>query len=275
VKNSLNDKLRAHLITVFATGDNCYPNTISDALSLLTTFAKTKKKAAAEDAMVSYHETAKEVDMMECDDDVHEDSESIPNDLDDTINRDEVNPPDIHVSFSEHVMASIIAEATADDDEDHFIGASFAQLQEVDDAYADDEPDLVCCAHVVDLEDDKGVDVPDFVTDANNIAEEQNKRIGSCTATIAKHSDFLKDFELMVYHTAQRTMHKSSQTVGIFHYAPGCPELISHTYGPKVPESIIDYSDVLQYKFNKAGIHIPLHSCLFYPIVLTLMQWQH
>jgi hypothetical protein len=40
-----------------------------------------------------------------------------------------------------------------------------------------------------------------------------------------------------------------------FHYAPGRPELISHTYGPRVPESIIDYSDVLRYKFNKAGIH--------------------
>jgi hypothetical protein len=255
VKNSLNDKLRAHLITVFATGDDCYPNTISDALSSLTTFAKTKKEAAAEDAMVSYHETAEEVDMIGCDDDVHEDSESIPNDPDDTINHDdntidttnndEVNPPDIHVSFSEHVIASIIAEATADDDEDHFIGASFAQLQEVDDAYEDDEPDLVCCAHVVDLKDGKGVNVPNFVTDANNIAEEQNKRIGSRTATIAKHSDFLKDFELMAYHTAQRIMHKSSQTVGIFHYAPGRPELISYTYGPKVPESIIDYSDVL------------------------------
>jgi hypothetical protein len=265
VKNSLNDKLRAHLITVFATGDECYPNTVSDALSLLTTFAKTRKEAAAEDAMVSYHETAEEVDIVENDDDVHEDSEPIHNGPDETIDHDNgttdttindaADPPDVHVSFSEHVMASIIAEATADDDEDHFIGASFALLQEVDDAYEDDEPDLVCCAHVVDPEDDKGVDVPDFVTDANNLAQEQNKRIASRTATITKHSDFLKDFELMVYHTAQRIMHKSSQTVGIFHYAPGRPELISHTYGPRVPESIIDYSDVLRYKLKKAGIH--------------------
>jgi hypothetical protein len=49
----------------------------------------------------------------------------------------------------------------------------------------------------------------------------------------------------MIYHTAQRVMHDSSRTVGIVHYEPGWPELISHTYGRNVPESIIDYSDVL------------------------------
>jgi hypothetical protein len=43
--------------------------------------------------------------------------------------------------------------------------------------------------------------------------------------------------------------------VGIFHYEPGRPELISHTYGPNVPESIIDYSDVLRFKLNQAGVH--------------------
>jgi hypothetical protein len=59
----------------------------------------------------------------------------------------------------------------------------------------------------------------------------------------------------MIYHTAQRVMHNSSSNLGIFHYVPGCPELISHAYGPNVPESIIDYSDVLRFKFNKAGVH--------------------
>jgi hypothetical protein len=59
----------------------------------------------------------------------------------------------------------------------------------------------------------------------------------------------------MIYHTAQRVMYNSSRNVGISHYVPVCPELISHTYGPNVPESIIDYSDVLQFKFNKAGVH--------------------
>jgi hypothetical protein len=113
----------------------------------------------------------------------------------------------------------------------------------------------VCYAHVVDPENDKGIDIPDSVTDANNNAEEQNGKIISQTATITKHSDFLKDFELMVYHTAQRVMHNSTRTVGIVHYEPGRPELISHTYERNVPESIIDYSDVLRFKFNKAGIH--------------------
>jgi hypothetical protein len=221
VKNSLNDKLRAHLVTVHATGDDCYSDTISDALSLLTTFAKTKKETVAEDAMVSYHETAKEVEVIECNDAVPDDSNSIPNGPDEALDlidnttgtdtNNDVNSSDNPVSFSEHAMASVIAEAMADDDEDHFIGASFAQLQEVDDVYENDRPDLVCCAHVVDLEDDKGVDVPDFVTDANNIAEEQNENVRPRTATITKHSDFLKDFELMVYHTAQTIMHNSSR----------------------------------------------------------------
>jgi hypothetical protein len=152
-------------------------------------------------------------------------------------------------------MAAIIAEATAETELDQFVGASFALLQDVDDVYEDNEPDIVCYAHVVDHKNDKGIDIPDFVTDANNNAEEQNNKIISRTATITKHSDFLKDFELMVYHTAQRVMHNSSRTVGIVHHEPGRPELISHTYGRNVPELIIDYSDVLRFKFNKAGIH--------------------
>jgi hypothetical protein len=41
-------------------------------------------------------------------------------------------------------MAVIIAEATAETELNHFIGASFAQLHDVDDVYEDDEPDIVC-----------------------------------------------------------------------------------------------------------------------------------
>jgi hypothetical protein len=74
------------------------------------------------------------------------------------------------------VMAAIIAEATAETEMDQFVGASFALLQDVDDVYEDDEPDIVCCAHVVDPENDNGVDIPDFVADANNNAEEQNEK---------------------------------------------------------------------------------------------------
>jgi hypothetical protein len=59
----------------------------------------------------------------------------------------------------------------------------------------------------------------------------------------------------MIYHTAQRVLHKDSQTVGIFHYEPGRPDFISHTYGRNIPESIIDYSDALRFKLKYAGIH--------------------
>ena len=64
-----------------------------------------------------------------------------------------------------------------------------------------------------------------------------------------------REFELMIYHTAYRVMHKSSTKVGILLYVHGRPSLISHTYGHKISESIIDYSDVVRYKFKKKGIH--------------------
>jgi hypothetical protein len=67
VKNSLNDKLQTHLLTVVVTGDDCYPNSVNDALSILSTFAKTKKESAAEDATVSYHEATQEEDPIEVD----------------------------------------------------------------------------------------------------------------------------------------------------------------------------------------------------------------
>jgi hypothetical protein len=114
---------------------------------------------------------------------------------------------------------------------------------------------LVCCAHIVDMANDNGVDVPDFVVDANIKAEEHNEMVRTRTATITRHENFLNDFELMIHHTAHRVMHKSSRKVGIFHYETGHPELISHTYGTNVPESIVDYSDVLQFKLNQAGVH--------------------
>jgi hypothetical protein len=77
-------------------------------------------------------------------------------------------------------MASVIAEATKEAINDQFIGASFGQLQDVDDVYEDDEPDLVCCAHILDNDDvygDHGIDSPDFVIDANIKARSRNERI--------------------------------------------------------------------------------------------------
>jgi hypothetical protein len=188
---------------------------------------------------------------------------------DDTHDNEEVH----HDIFYATVMASVIAKATADIDEDQFIGASFPQLQDVDDLYEENEPDLVCCAHIVDMTNDNGVDIPDFVMDTNIKAEEHNEMARTRTATITRHEDFLNDFELMIYHTANRVMHKSNWNVGIFHFKPGSPELISHTYGPSIPESIADYSDVLRFKNSIRQVFmIPLHSCLFYQTVLILMQ---
>jgi hypothetical protein len=200
---------------------------------------KTKKDSAAEDVVVSYHESTEQDDIIE-DEDIIEDAD---NNIDNDINDD--TPDDIktteeeshnnHVTFNATVMASVINEATTEADDDIFIGASFAQLQEVDDVYEDNEPDIVCCAHVVDLENVNGVDVPEFVMDANNNAEEHNRMVSTHYTNTDTSSHFLKDFELMVYHTAQRVMHKRSTNVSIFHYVPGRPELISHEYGPNIP----------------------------------------
>jgi hypothetical protein len=130
----------------------------------------------------------------------------------------------------------------------------------VEDVYKDGEPDIVCYAHVVDTSDvldfDDG-DEPEFVTEANTNAEEHNERIRERIVTIngRQYSDDIKDFELMIYHTVQRVLHRDSQDVGIYHYVPCCPDLITHTYGRNIPESIIDYSDALRFKFKRAGIH--------------------
>jgi hypothetical protein len=264
VKDSLNDMLHDHLITSFSTGDDCYPNTINDALSLLSTFIKTKKDAATEDIVVSYHESTERDDVIE-DKDIIEDEDTIPddhdiivNDINDVVNDDievkEEESHDNHVTFNATVMASVINEATADADEDLFIGASFAQLQEVDDVYEDDAPDIVCYAHIVDTSDvldfDDG-DEPEFVAEANTNAEEHNERVRDRSVTLTRHPvyDDIKDFELLIYHTAQRVLHKAPRNVGIYHYVPGCADLISLTCGWNIPESIIDYSGALLLRF--------------------------
>jgi hypothetical protein len=174
IKNSLNEQLQEYLVHKYSVNNNsCYPNTISDVVSLLSTFTKVpinnNNAVTPVDAIVSYHEVEEE-DVIEFDDTSQTD---IPDDNDDDhvhidINHDEEETEDKRVSFRASVMANVIAEASAAADENQLFGASFAQLQDVDDAYEDDEPDLVCYAHVVDPEDDKGVDVPDFVADANN-----------------------------------------------------------------------------------------------------------
>jgi hypothetical protein len=258
VKNSLNERLREHLRTSFTTNnDECYPNTISDALSLLSTFAKqVTKDTVIEDAVVSYHETADELDVLEEDDKVEiNDIDINAMEGDDNVNISDTNDGNApHVTFNDTVMAAIIAEATADADDELFFGANFEQLQEVEDAYEKDEPDIVCCAHVVDNNNDVD-DEADFISNANNSAEENNDRIRRRGANITPHPDPVKDFELSIYHTAQRVLLNSTTNVYVFNYEQDRPDLISHTYDSPVPESVVDYSDALRFKLKSAGIH--------------------
>jgi hypothetical protein len=92
----------------------------------------------------------------------------------------------------------------------------------VDDVYEDNEPGVVCCAHVVDTSDvldfDDG-DKPEFVTEANINAEEHNERIIDRSVTLTRHPvhDDIKDFKLLKYHTAQWVLHKAARNMGIYH----------------------------------------------------------
>jgi hypothetical protein len=67
------------------------------------------------------------------------------------------------------------------------------------------------------------------------------------------HHDNTKDFELIMYHTAQQIKYKSD--VYVINYNPERPDLISHNYQIQTAKSIIDYSDALRIKFMQAGMH--------------------
>jgi hypothetical protein len=112
VKNSSNKRLKEHLITAYSTTkDECYPNTISDALSLLSTFAKQGQNIPSVDAVVSYHESTTDV--------IQNDESTLPEEMISESNNDVIETIDnnkedntSHVSFNEHIMAAIISEAS-------------------------------------------------------------------------------------------------------------------------------------------------------------------
>jgi hypothetical protein len=138
---------------------------------------------------------------------------------------------DNHVTFSATVMAGIISKATAEADEDQFLGANFAQLQEVEDVYHDDEPDVVCYAHIID----------------NSVNEDPP----ASSRPIYRNSH--RDFELILYHISQRV--NNVVEVHIVHYDRDRPNLISREYNSPCVESVIDYADVMRLKLKIAGIH--------------------
>ncbi|OEU23632.1 hypothetical protein FRACYDRAFT_233803 [Fragilariopsis cylindrus CCMP1102] len=253
IKNSLNSKARAELVKTYSVNNSsCYPNTVSEALSLLETFKMTPadnnntNQTEAETAIVSYHETIDPVIENEVED-------IIPNDaptheeptIDDVVVEETEECTDTNqADFNATVMASIISEATAEADEEMFIGASFAGLQDADEAYDDNEPDLLCFAHVVDQ----------AANAEESSSEESNQRRDRILHERPSYAiNHKQDFELVVYLTAQR-VNNSGDHVRIRHYEVDNPGLISHEYGGTTPEAIVDYSDVLRLKLQTAGI---------------------
>jgi hypothetical protein len=206
IKNSLNKRLREYLVQTFSVNNNtCYPNTISDAISLLTTFNKggdvsngSNDNVSKEEACVAYHETLtsdnNDTDTIVDDTIEHDeagitinddiDTTDIGNNMTEPVNEEEIP----HVTFNESVMATIIAEATAEADQNQFIGASFGQLQEVDEVYEEDEPDIVVSAHIIEtINEPAQANVPPI--DVNHQDRHPNPH---------------REFELIMYHTSQQ-----------------------------------------------------------------------
>jgi hypothetical protein len=64
-------------MTTYSTNkEECYPNTISDAVALLSTFATQGKDTNTEDTMVSYHESSPVHEHEHDSSSTHDDDES-------------------------------------------------------------------------------------------------------------------------------------------------------------------------------------------------------
>jgi hypothetical protein len=140
IKNSLNERLREQLVQTYSVNNNtCYPNTVSEAVSLLSTFKKTTNSngnnnnsngstVVKQDAMVSYHET--NIPTADTDINFNDDDQTQSANLADTSVDWEVDNT-TRVLFEANVMANIIAEAAADSDaNEQFIGARFFSTTE-------------------------------------------------------------------------------------------------------------------------------------------------
>ena len=264
IKTSLNDWAREQLSETFSVNNStCYPNTISEALSLLSTF-KNQKSKKEEVAVVLYNEataddTVDTVDLPPINDntpdnsiqDVTTTTNHDVNDINDSIAAEDED------KFEAQVMTSIIAEATAQVADNCFFGASFATLQDVDDAFDKNEPDLVCYAHMVDCaanaRGDREGDSSDWDSDewSRELNESQIRPTAKKSPHVVNHKH---DFETVVYLTARR-VNNPGDNVRIKHYEVNSLDLISHEYGSPTPESIVDYSDVLCLRLQIAGIH--------------------
>jgi hypothetical protein len=103
----------------------------------------------------------------------------------------------------------------------------------VDDVYHTDEPDNVCCAHIID----------------NNVDDNNHGNSPTPAGYLNPHHSF----ELIMYLTSQRANNRGD--VRVLHYDRSHPSLISHEYNSPCAESIIDYVDAVQLKLKLTGIH--------------------
>jgi hypothetical protein len=179
IKNLLNKQLKEYLVRTFSVNNNtCYPSNRSDAASLLSTFANVQNvNDNTSDEAVVYDDVTEENEVLKHTDDGIDDNVNTIGTEDDL---------EQHITFNENVMAAIIAEASVNSEEDQFFGASFTQLQEVDDVYEDNGPDLVCYAHVID----------------NNVVDD-NPPVARAPSITNENRNPDHAFDLILYHTSQ------------------------------------------------------------------------
>ena len=185
---------------------------------------------------------------------------------------------DIEDGFINRIDNQQDVEDAFEQDEPNAIAAAHLVINDSPDDEEEVDDDIseqhVCLAHVAYLETDRntvpGVEVPEFILGANKIADSldllienigTNGDLGYVMEGFGESEmypcELAEEFEMMLYHTAHRVMHKKSSKVTVFRYDPESPDLTCHNYGPYimgVPESILDYADALRYKFKMAGI---------------------
>jgi hypothetical protein len=122
-------------------------------------------------------------------------------------------------------MAAVIAEATAEANQDQFFGISFEQLQDVEDAYEDNEPDIVCSAHVYDID-------KDILCSAHIIDTGATDNIHPSDVKLSNYPNPYRDFELIMNHTGQRINNKTDvYTVNSFRLVLLLSNIIDCLYG--------------------------------------------
>ena len=197
LKGSNHERARVELEQQYSLGtmtNDKYPNTEEKVISLLDTFARNKNNNNNNDnnnnegdAVVAAHAIEQDCYSDHDDDDDDDDSYTESNlSTDDVEEAYEATLPDNleeapGTEDSEDFKATILANAVAEYDsellevENNFINRTNMNInQDLSDAFEENEPDALACAHMVVFEDNDDFVVVDEINDNNNISIRAN-----------------------------------------------------------------------------------------------------